>query len=159
MSRVWHDPTTFDGDGWHSPLDPPSQPKTTQGKGAPASMSTTGGRKRIPELSAIELRSTSGVADYCSASRNLARDFASELDSAGQELHAALTRMHGHPLAFGIDVRMKSRKIRRRIHRARDLQLGVGIEMVKAWHTFRAEFGPVLDPPKAEKRAVFDFKN
>lgn len=121
-------------------------------------MSATSGRKRIPELSMIELRSTSGVADYMSAARNLARDFANELDSAGAELYAALSRMHGHPLAFGIDVRLKARKVRRRINRARDLAFGTGVECVKAWFTFRQEFGEVLDPPKAERKPVFDFK-
>lgn len=114
--------------------------------------------KRIPELSMIELKSTSGLADYLSASRNLARDFANELDTAGHELHAVLGRMHGHPLAFGIDVKLKSRKVRRRIHRGRDLVLGAGIECVKAWSTFQAEFGPVLDPPKPEKHPAFNFK-
>ena len=122
-------------------------------------MSVTSGRKRIPELSMIELKSTSGVADYCSASRNLARDFANELDSAGQELYATLSRMQGHPLAFGIDVKVKARKVRRRLHRARDLALGTGVECVKAWYTFQREFGPVLDPPKTQKQPAFDFKN
>src|SRR5580700_1828355 len=109
-------------------------------------MSPTSGRKRIPELSMIELNSTSGVADYMSASRNLARDFANELDCAAGELYAALSRMQGHPLAFGVDMRLKARRVRRRLQRARDLVLGGGIECVKAWHTFQREFGPVLDP-------------
>lgn len=113
--------------------------------------------KRIPELSMIELKSTSGLADYLSACRTLARDFAHELDSGGHELHATLGRMHGHPLAFGIDVKLKSRKVRRRIHRARDLVLGSGIECVKAWSTFQQEFGPVLDPPK-QPQGTFKFK-
>ena len=106
----------------------------------------------------IELRSTSGVMDYLSASRNLARDHANELEAAGAELYAVLSRMHGHPLAFGIDVRLKARKVRRRMNRARDLILGGGIECVKAWQTFRIEFGMVLDPPKQDRKPAFDWK-
>jgi hypothetical protein len=116
--------------------------------------------RRIPELSMIELKRTSGIADYCSASRNLARDFAAELDGAGNEIYAALSRMHGHPLMLGIDVKIKARKVRRRFFRARDCAAGAGIECVKAWHTFQVEFGALIAPQvNTQKRPSFDFKS
>jgi hypothetical protein len=98
------------------------------------------------ELSMIELRSTEGLATYSKAGRDLCRDIASELDWAAHEVQASLSRMHGHPLLLNIKVKWHARRVAARLRRARDLQVGSGIELVKFWHEYRQRFGPAISP-------------
>lgn len=112
------------------------------------------------ELSMIELNGTKGLAQYSKAGRDLSRDIAQELDWAAHEVQASLARMHGHPLLMNIRVRFHARRVAARLRRARDLQVGVGIEMVKFWQEYRARFGPAISPSKAPaRRARWDFED
>lgn len=111
------------------------------------------------ELSMIDLNGTKGLAAYSKAGRDVCRDMAAELDWAAHEVQSALTRMHGHPLLLNIKVRFHARRVAARLRRARDLQVGAGIEMVKFWYEYRNRFAPALGPPKAPpRRSNWDFK-
>jgi hypothetical protein len=111
------------------------------------------------ELSMIELNGTKGLATYSKAGRDLCRDIAQELDWAAHEVQASLARMHGHPLLMNIKVRFHARRVAARLRRARDLQIGSGIEMVKFWQEYRSRFGPAISPPKnPPKRQRWDFE-
>ncbi len=111
------------------------------------------------ELSMIELNGTQGLAAYSKAGRDVCRDLASELDWAAHEVQASLNRMHGHPLLLNIKTRYHARRVASRLRRARDLQVGAGIEMVKFWYEYRNRFGPAISPPtNTAKRPTWDFK-
>lgn len=110
------------------------------------------------ELSMIELDGTRGLAAYSKAGRDLCRDIAQELDWAAHEVQAALTRMHGHPLLLNIKTRYHARRVAARLRRARDLQIGAGIELVKFWYEYRNRFGEVISPPRTRQRATWDFE-
>jgi hypothetical protein len=112
------------------------------------------------ELSMIELNSTKGLASYSKAGRDHCRDLAQELDWAAHEVQAALSRMHGHPLLMNIRVKFHARRVAARLRRARDLQVGAGIEMVKFWAEYRKRFGPAINPPRQRApRKAWDFEN
>jgi hypothetical protein len=111
------------------------------------------------ELSMIELNGTSGLAAYSKAGRDVCRDLAAEMDWAAHEVQAALIRMDKHPLLTGIKTRYHARRVASRLRRARDLQVGAGIEMVKFWYEYRNRFGEAIAPPKARaKRPTWDFE-
>jgi hypothetical protein len=113
----------------------------------------------LHELSMIEMNGTAGLAAYSKAGRDVCRDLASELDWAAHEVQTSLTRMHGHPLMANIKTRYHARRVAARLRRARDLQVGAGIEMVKFWYEYRARFGPAISPPKVRApRTNWDFK-
>jgi hypothetical protein len=109
------------------------------------------------ELSMIELNSTKGLASYSKAGRDLSRDIAMELDWAAHEVQASLSRMHGHPLLMNIKVKFHARRVAARLRRARDLQVGCGIELVKFWQEYRRRFGPAINPPRERQRNNWDF--
>jgi hypothetical protein len=114
-------------------------------------------RVGMHELSMIDLNSTEAMAAYSKAGRDLCRDIASELDWAAHETQAALSRMQKHPLLATIKVRFHARRVASRLRRARDLQVGAGIEMVKFWHEYRRRFGPAINPPKQRTPNNWDF--
>jgi hypothetical protein len=111
------------------------------------------------ELSMIEMNGTAGLAAYSKAGRDVCRDLAAELDWAAHEVQASLNAMHGHPLMANIKVRFHARRVAARLRRARDLQVGAGIEMVKFWYEYKNRFAPAISPPTARaKRPAWDFE-
>jgi hypothetical protein len=123
-------------------------------------MPTTRNRQKthgMHELSMIELNSTEALAAYSKAGRDLSRDIASEFDWAAHEVQAALARMEKHPLLQGIKARYHARRVAARLRRARDLQVGSGIELVKFWHEYRRRFAPAINPPRQRKPNNWDF--
>jgi hypothetical protein len=124
------------------------------------SVTITGDRtkRRIPELSTIDLTSTSAVASYARAARAHCRDLAAEFDWAASEVQAALTHQAKHPLLASIPVRLRARRVARRLRRARDCAIGAGIEAVAFWHAYQREFAPVIEPPRARAPGGWDFR-
>jgi hypothetical protein len=115
-------------------------------------------RNRIPELSGIEFTGHKAVVDYSKALRELQRDLSHETDYAAEEIQATLARQRGHPLLFGVDVRLRARKVAKRLHRVSELNAGAAIEAVKFYQEFRMQFGEVISPPKQRPNGkTFDF--
>lgn len=113
----------------------------------------------LHELSMIEINGTAGVAAYSKAGRDVCRDLAAELDWAAHEVQASLSRLEGHPLLGGIKAKFHARRVAARLRRARDLQVGAGIEMVKFWYEYKTRFGPVINPPRVSRpRKTWDFE-
>lgn len=111
------------------------------------------------ELSMIEMNGTAGLAAYSKAGRDVCRDLAQELDWAAHEVQASLSRMEGHPLLQGVKARYHARRVAARLRRARDLQVGAGIELVKFWFEYKNRFAPAISPPKARaRRPAWDFE-
>lgn len=112
---------------------------------------------RIPELSTIELNSTSALKAYIDASRRLAVDFSGELEWAAEEMTAVLTATgKGNPWLMGVDVKIRARRVAKRARRAAELQRGSAVEMVKLWQDFMIQFAPALEKRKQSKKS-FDF--
>jgi hypothetical protein len=114
-------------------------------------------RSRIPELSGIEFTGHKSVVEYSKALREIQRDLSSETDFAAEEIRAVLSRQHGHPLLFGVDVRLRARKVAKRLHRVSELNAGAAIEAVKFYQEFRMQFAEAISPPKRPNGKAFDF--
>jgi len=112
---------------------------------------------RIPELSTIEIRSTSALQKYVDEARRLARDFSLELDWGAEEITAVLTATgKGNPWLMGLDVKWRARRVASRARRAAELQRGSAVEMVRLWQDFVIQFAPALEKRKQAKKS-FDF--
>lgn len=113
-------------------------------------------KRKIPELSEIEFTGSKSITAYSKVGRELARDFGMELEFAADEVYGALVASQkGHPALFGVDVKLRARRVARRLKRASELQKASGVELVKFHSQFRREFLDLLQPEK--KRPRFDF--
>lgn len=116
--------------------------------------------RSIPQLNTIELNSASALKTYSSEARDIAREFAYELDWAAQELEAVLVRNgEGNPWLMGLDVRWRARRVANRARRAAELARGSGTEMVKLWQDFMIQFAPALEQNEKARKPSFDFDN
>jgi hypothetical protein len=112
---------------------------------------------RIPELSTIEIRSTSALKKYIDESRRLARDFSVELDWGAEEITAVLTATgKGNPWLMGVDVKWRARRVAQRARRAAELQRGSAVELVRLWQDFVIQFAPALEKHKTPAK-TFNF--
>ncbi|GGQ02350.1 hypothetical protein BKA00_004307 [Actinomadura coerulea] len=116
------------------------------------------GNKRIPELSNIEFTGAKSITAYSQASRSICRDLSMEFEMAADEVYGALVASQkGHPALFGVDVKMRARRVRNRLRRASEHAKGAAVEAVKFHNQFRTEFADILNPPK--RKPKFDFKD
>ncbi|MFC4536995.1 hypothetical protein [Sphaerisporangium dianthi] len=120
-------------------------------------MAEPSGKTRIPELSTIEINSTSALKKYVDASRALARDFSVELEWGAEEITAVLTATgKGNPWLMGVDVKWRARRVAARARRAAELQRGAAVELVRLWQDFVIQFAPALEKHKQAAK-TFDF--
>lgn len=106
-------------------------------------------RKRIPELQSIEFKGSKSVADYSKKSRDLMRDLAWEFHESSEEIKAVLSRQKGHPLLFGLDVRIRAKRVASRLKRASEGSVGVAAELVKFNAEYKRQF---VEPAQEAKR-------
>lgn len=106
------------------------------------------GERRIDGLSGIEFDGAKDITIYARKGREICRDLAMELEAAAEQVVGVLSRQQGHPLLFGIDVRIRARKVANRLRRAAELAEGAGIEVIKFRAEFRYQFANVINPPK-----------
>ena len=115
------------------------------------------GERRIAELSGIEFEGAKDITVYAKAGREVCRDLAMELEAAAEMVLGVLSRQQGHPLLFGIDVRIRARKVSRRLQRAAECAQGAGVEVVKFRSEFRYQFANVINPQKVKSK--FDWND
>jgi hypothetical protein len=116
-------------------------------------------RNRIHELEVIEFKGAKAIAEYSRKARALGRDQAAEYESAAEEVKAVLSaQQKGHPLLFGVDTKMKARKVARRLNRMAELAQGIATEAVKFNTEFRLQFAEVINPHK-QRTKKFDFND
>lgn len=114
--------------------------------------------RKIPELSAIEFTGAGSITEYSKQGRALCRDLGMEFEFAADEVYAVLVASQkGHPALFGVDVRIRARRVAHRLKRASEHARAAGAEVVRFHSQFRLEFADVLNPPKTKK--TFDFKD
>lgn len=112
--------------------------------------------RRIDELSGIEFDGAKDITLYAKKGRELCRDLAMELEAAAEQVLGVLSRQHGHPLLFGIDVRIRARRVARRLQRAAECAQGAGIEVVKFRSEFRYQFANVINPQQSKSKFDWD---
>lgn len=86
--------------------------------------------KGIDELAGIEFRGSLEVATYEYGRQLyvLGRRLAMELEMAAGDCEAAMVGLHGNPLLFGMDAKLKARRVARRLRRAQDAAYGMAEE-------------------------------
>jgi hypothetical protein len=115
-------------------------------------------KRKIPELSSIPFTGSKSITAYSKAGRELSRDLGMEFEFAADEVYGALVASQkGHPALFGVDVKLRARRVAQRLKRASELQKASGVELVKFHVQFRREFIDILQPEK--KKPKFDFDN
>ncbi|MFB4300661.1 hypothetical protein [Actinomadura sp. NTSP31] len=115
-------------------------------------------KDRIPELANIPFTGSKSITEYSQAGRSICRDLTIEFELASEEVYAALVgSQKGNPLLFGVDVRLRARRVKKRLQRAGEHTKAAGAEMVRFHAQFRKEFADVLNPPRKPTR-IFDFK-
>jgi hypothetical protein len=116
-------------------------------------------RSRIPELEVIEFKGAKAIAEYSRKARALGRDLAAEFAASSEEVKAVLSKQdQGHPLLFGVDTKLKARKVAKRLKRMSELGQGIAVEAVKFNTEFRIQFAAVIAPRK-QPRKSFDFND
>lgn len=77
----------------------------------------------ISELASIEFEGSLGEAfkAYGKALEEIGDRWATELEMAAVDAEAAMGSMKGHLLLFGIDSKLKARRVAKRLKRAREL--------------------------------------
>lgn len=98
--------------------------------------------KRIRELAAIEFKGKLGAAftAYSAEGERLAHKFAFELEVAAADSRAAMETLRGHPLLFGLDARVKARRVAKRLARAQECAAGMAKEIDKFSRSYDKHF-------------------
>lgn len=98
--------------------------------------------RRIKELAEIEFEGSleEAFGEYADQLQKLARKLVFELEMAANDSQAAMSRLHGHPLLFGIDARMQARLVARRLKRAKEQAEGLAVEARAFKTAYRTQF-------------------
>ncbi|AQZ67582.1 unnamed protein product [[Actinomadura] parvosata subsp. kistnae] len=99
--------------------------------------------RRITELSTIEFVGSLGQAFhlYGRELTKLAERWGIELEIAAADAEAAMSTMRGRWYMFGLDTRARSRRVAKRLKRARDLVAALADKGQTFPATYRRNFG------------------
>ena len=110
--------------------------------------------RKITELSGIEFEGSLGEAfkKYSRAGERLSYELAFEYEMAAASSQAALGRLAGKWLLFGIDSKVKGRLVAKRVKRMHELATGMANELRKFEDSYRRQFLHEARPaPKASE--------
>lgn len=98
--------------------------------------------RRIDELTQVEFVGSLSEAfeAYSRELYALARRWQFELDMAASDSRAAMESLQGHPLLFGLDAKIKARRVSNRLTRAQALAHGLAEEARKFDRAYRRHF-------------------
>jgi len=98
--------------------------------------------RSIDELAQIEFAGslTEVFNAYSRELYALARRWQFELDMAASDSRAAMEALHGHPLLFGLDAKLKARRVSKRLKRAQSLAHGLAEEARQFDRAYRKHF-------------------
>lgn len=108
--------------------------------------------RKINELADIEFEGSLGEAfkKYSRTGERLSYALAFEYELAAATSRAALARLSGTWLLFGIDSKVRGRLVARRVKRMNELAVGMANELRKFEHSYRRTF---IDLPRREVKA------
>lgn len=78
--------------------------------------------------------------EYSAALYAISRAWSHELAMAAADAEAAMTELHGNPLLFGLDAKIKARRVAKRIKRAQELADGLTEEAKKFHRAYMRHF-------------------
>ncbi|QKG21083.1 hypothetical protein [Actinomadura verrucosospora] len=98
----------------------------------------------ITELSKVEFRGSLGEAfkTYGQELEALADRWKTELEIAAVDAEAAMGTMKGHLLLFGLDSKIRARRVAKRLKRAQDLAASVADSADQFHRSYRKHFKP-----------------
>ena len=98
--------------------------------------------RNIDELAQVEFTGSLSIAFHAYSQQlyALARRWQFELDMAASDSRAAMESLQGHPLLFGLDAKVKARRVSKRLRRAQSLAHGLAEEAVKFNQSYRRHF-------------------
>jgi hypothetical protein len=98
----------------------------------------------ISELASVEFEGSLGEAfqRYGRALEEIGDRWATELEMAAVDAEAAMGSMKGHLLLFGIDSKVKARRVAKRLKRARELANSLAERGDKFPRDYRRQFKP-----------------
>lgn len=98
----------------------------------------------ISELAGIEFEGSLGEAfqRYGKALEEIGDRWATELEMAAVDAEAAMGSMKGHLLLFGIDSKIKARRVAKRLKRAKDLASTLADRGDQFHRDYRRNFKP-----------------
>lgn len=99
---------------------------------------------KITELSNVEFSGSLGEAflAYGRALEEIADRWATELEIAATDAEAAMGSMKGHLLLFGIDSKIRARRVAKRLKRAQDLASSIADQADQFHRDYRRHFAP-----------------
>ncbi|HEU5024635.1 MAG TPA: hypothetical protein VFV01_06895 [Spirillospora sp.] len=98
--------------------------------------------RNIDELAMVQFKGslTTAFHLYSEELFVLARRWQFELDMAAVDAQAAMESLHGHPLLFGLDAKLKARRVAKRLRRAQNLAHGLAEEARQFERSYRHHF-------------------
>lgn len=109
-------------------------------------------KDRDPKLEVIEFDGSESVAAYALASRDITRALSQEYEGAADDLFTMLCEFgEGHPLLFGMDVRIRANRVVRRLERMNEMAAGIAVESVKLNLEYKKQFAELLDGDGARR--------
>ncbi|MER5419893.1 hypothetical protein [Streptosporangium roseum] len=101
-------------------------------------------RRNITELSTIEFTGSLGAAFHAYGKQltGLAERWGTELEIAAVDAEAAMSSMKGHALLFGLDSKVRARRVAKRLKRAQTLAAALAEQGENFHRTYRKHFIP-----------------
>jgi hypothetical protein len=98
--------------------------------------------KRITELASIEFEGSLGEAfdNYAKELQKISRRLVFEYEMAAGDSEAAMSRLKGHPLLFGLDSKVQARLVAKRLRRAQELAKGLETEARAFKREYKRQF-------------------
>ena len=110
-------------------------------------MASETGETRLDEMGDIVFEGAIGkqIAAYGLATQKFGHDLAAELEETARAATKAIRQLDGHPLLFGIDLRMRARVVTRHLRRGAELARETSGEAVRFTLQYRREFLAIND--------------
>ncbi|MBT2208709.1 MULTISPECIES: hypothetical protein [Actinomadura] len=109
--------------------------------------------RKITELANVEFEGRLGEAfqSYGKQLESLANRWKFELGAATTDSRAAMEGLRGHLLLFGLDSRVRARRVAKRLQRAQDLAAGLAEQGEKFHRAYRRQFSDAAHREDVEK--------
>ncbi|MFD0774706.1 hypothetical protein ACFQZ2_12280 [Streptomonospora algeriensis] len=98
--------------------------------------------QRVKELAEIPFEGSLGEAfdNYSEALKRIGRHLVFEYEMSAAESQAAMSKLNGHPLLFGLDAKLQARRVAKRLRRAQELARGLETEARAFKREYKKQF-------------------
>ena len=115
-------------------------------------------KRKFSELAKVEFVGSldESFGRYSQVGAHLARQWAFELEMAAGDSQAAMESLRGHPLLFGLDARVKARRVAKRLKRANELASGIATEFERFHRSYKRNFPECTHAVRDELQEAHD---